>query len=310
VPGTRAPSTAQIPLAEKARESVALLRSHHANAAATAGFEWVFDDLLAYDHLLRKYTGRALENATVLEIGFGARPWRLLALLAAGVDAEGIDAEVPILDGTLGEFTAALRTNGFERVLKSVVRHLLYDSRERRQFDAALTAHGMARTVDSGRFHVANAAEFEPTRRFNLIVSEDVFEHIDRAALPVVTRRMRRWLTTDGLALIRPNVFTGITGGHALDWSRESFTRPTRRTVEPWDHLRRAEHRPNTSLNRLTRKEYREVFSGVFDILQEDVAQPDLGREFLAGAAARELAVWPDEELFSNQVRMVLRPRT
>ena len=43
----------------------------------------------------------------------------------------------------------------------------------------------------------------------------------------------------DGLALVCPNIFTGITGGHRLDWNRFSFTRPhPRRHTPPWDHLR------------------------------------------------------------------------
>ena len=105
-------------------------------------------------------------------------------------------------------------------------------------------------------------------------------------------------------------MFTGITGGHALGWTRHSFTTAGRaRTVEPWDHLRERRHRPNTYLNELTRAEYRSLFSSEFEILEEEVSLPDLGREFLHGPVARELESWPEEELFSNQVRMVLRAR-
>jgi trans-aconitate methyltransferase len=168
----------------------------------------------------------------------------------------------------------------------------------------------MDRPIDVRRFQVGDAADFEPTRRYDLVFSEDVFEHIPRESLSVLVPKMARWLRPGGLALIRPNVYTGITGGHALDWSRQSFIQPSRRTVEPWDHLRGGHHRPNTYLNQLTRQEYRDIFSTAFTILDEEVALPGLGREFLTGSVARELDGWSDDELFSNQVRMVLRPRT
>lgn len=35
---------------------------------------------------------------------------------------------------------------------------------------------------------------------------------------------------------------------------------------------------------------------------------PNLGQEFLTGDVARDLAAYPEEELFSNKVLFVLRP--
>ena len=43
--------------------------------------------------------------------------------------------------------------------------------------------------------------------------------------------------------------------------------------------------------------------------LAEEVTLPDLGRELLTPELRQRLADYPDEELFSNQVRFVLRPR-
>lgn len=306
----RSPSTADLPLLDKARESIALLRSHRRMVGHGQDFAWLFDDLASYDRLLRAHGCPPLRAASVLEIGYGARPYRLMALLRSGVDAEGLDAEVPILGGSAREFVAAYRRNGAERVLKSLARHVLFDRRERREFDAAMAARGLAGPIEPSRFQVADAAEFEPRRSYDLVFSEDVFEHIPRESLITLVPRMARWLRPDGLALIRPNVYTGITGGHALDWSRESFSRQApRRTVAPWDHLRGARHRPNTFLNGLSRQDYRDLFATSFEILDEEVALPGLGREFLTATVARELAGWSGDELFSNQVRMVLRPR-
>jgi hypothetical protein len=63
-------------------------------------------------------------------------------------------------------------------------------------------------------------------------------------------------------------------------------------------------------LNEVTRAEYRSLFSGHFDIIEERVTRPDLGRPYLDDRAREALAAWPDEELFSNQTLFVLRPRT
>jgi hypothetical protein len=50
------------------------------------------------------------------------------------------------------------------------------------------------------------------------------------------------------------------------------------------------------------------MFRRHFEILEENVTLPNLGREFFTGVVARELARFPEEALFSNQVRFVLRP--
>lgn len=299
-----------MPVLKKAREDLRLFRSHWTATRSGEDFSWVHEDVEAYRQLLDRYGAKRLEDARVLEIGYGARPFRLIALQSMDIDAEGVDAEVPILEGRLSEFRAALRVNGFERVIKSSIRRVLFDPREHRQFTASLRARGFAEKIDRRRFHVADAAAFESRADYDLIISEDVFEHVASGSLAALLPKMASWLAPGGIALIRPNIFTGITGGHALDWSRNSFWLPNpRRTTEPWDHLRSRQHTSNTHLNRLTRRDYRELFSTHFDILEEDVSLPGLGREFLTGEVARELSDWPEEELFSNQVRMVLRPR-
>jgi hypothetical protein len=305
-----APSTAPVPLRRKLAVSVELLLDYAARAREPVDFGPLFADLDAYDELLRAHAGRGLADARVLEIGYGARPYRLVALISMGVDAFGADAESPILRGTLAEYRTAFRTNGIERVAKSLVRHTLFDARERKAFRNQLASRGRDVRIEPERFQVADAATLEiPDGSQDLIFSEDVFEHVNQESLATLVPLMARWLKPDGLALIRPNIFTGITGGHLLEWNRRSLAvGRRRRRTEPWDHLRAQRVQPNTFLNRLWRREYRELFGRHFEIVDEQVALPDLGREYLTGAAAAELADVPDEELFSNQVRFVLRP--
>jgi hypothetical protein len=306
-----APSTAKVSFRTKLTENFQLLRFHLAERKEPVDFGWLFEDLDEYDSFLRKYAGPPLADAKVFEVGYGARPHRLTALLSMGVDARGVDAEVPILDGSLQEFRTIFAENGIERVAKSLVRHILFDRRERAAFARELTHRGYPRLVDKSRFLVSDAAKVEiAPESLDLIYSENVFEHIGRDSLEKLVPKMARWLKPTGLALVRPDIFTGITGGHFVEWYPRSFARQTaRRRSAPWEHLRKRRFRPNTSLNELTRADFRALFAEYFEILEEVVKLPDLGREFLVGEVASDLASYPDEELFSNQVLFVLRPR-
>jgi hypothetical protein len=232
-------------------------------------------------------------------------------LIRRGIDASGVDVEGPVLDGSLREFAQIYRANGFERLVKSLIRHALFDTRERSSFENELQPHRSAAAVDRSRLLLSDASQLDlPSGVFDLIISEDVFEHIKRDALELLVPKMANWLNSTGLALIRPNIFTGITGGHLLEWSHVSFLHPPRRRKsEPWEHLRRRRFSPNTTLNRMSRSEYRTLFSTHFEILEEIVKLPDLGREYLTAEVANELRAYDDEELFSNQVLFVLRPR-
>jgi hypothetical protein len=81
------------------------------------------------------------------------------------------------------------------------------------------------------------------------------------------------------------------------------------RATPAWGHLRN-EHAPaNCFLNRLTRASYREHFRARFEIAEEVVKYPGLGRRHLDPALREELARWSEDELFSNVVLFVLRRR-
>jgi len=68
-------------------------------------------------------------------------------------------------------------------------------------------------------------------------------------------------------------------------------------------------HPANTYLNKLSLADYRKLFSRHFDILQETCVRPNLGSQFMTPEIRLELNQYPDEELFSNAVIFLLRPR-
>jgi Methyltransferase domain len=305
------PSVARgLPLRRKLDEGARLFRIYRAEARADQDLEWLFDEVDEYRHLLECHSGTDLENANIFEIGFGPRPYRQIILQSMGINARGVDIEAPLLPGRPTQFILMLRRNGVERAAKTLIRSVFFDRRERRLLERGLHRRGLARRLDPERLTVADAGELElPPASLDLIFSEDVFEHMERTTLERVVALMATWLKPGGLALVRPNVFTGITGGHLIEWSRRALRLPpTERQSEPWDHLRKRRAAPNTYLNELTRADYRALFGRHFEILEEQVAQPDLGREYLDARARAELRDWPEDELFSNQTMFVLRP--
>jgi Methyltransferase domain len=305
------PSTSSgLPLSRKLDEGVQLFQLYRREARAGIAFATLFDEIEEYDELLQRHSGIPLDRASVFEVGFGARPHRQVAMQSMGFDVCGVDVEAPVVPGQPSQFVEMMRRNGIERAMKSLVRHALFDRGERRALDRALRARGLARRLDPERLIVADATTLKlPPGSIDLVISEDVFEHIERGPLARIVERMAGWLRPGGLALVRPNVFTGITGGHLIGWSRRALRNPPdERQSEPWEHLRKRRFEPNTYLNELTRADYRALFSSHFEILEERVAQPDLGREHLDERARAELSEWPEEELFSNQTLFVLRP--
>jgi hypothetical protein len=305
-------SAQDVPVTEKVREWWSLFVDRLSTSSSEQTLEHVFNSLDEYDAYLWKYANARLPDASILEIGFGARPRRLIALLSRGCDAIGVDLDQPCLRGTPREFVSIYRRNGFERTLKTLVRWSLFDRRERRSLAQKIATQDGKIRVDNDRFLVMDASSpgfdgLMRERRVDLIVSEDVFEHMPTSALRVLVARMPHWLRPNGLALIRPNIFTGILGGHLVEWSKP-LERRSRRRSEPWEHLRKKRYVGNTFLNELTRNDYRDLFSQHFEIAEEHVMVSDLGREFATPDVLADLRTYPPEELFSNHVLFVLRP--
>jgi len=263
-----------------------------------------------YGELFEKHTGRDIKSAKIVEVGFGARPYRLATFHVKQLNAVGIDLDMPVLEGSLREFLRVARNNGLERALKSITRHYIADRIEQKKFKKHHCHTG--EFLNRKNLLIGSASNPEIWRRLgrvDLVTSEDVVEHIPVDGLKMLARLIAEHLSDDGLALICPNIFTGITGGHLLEWYHDMVDEPGK-VSEPWEHLRRNRIPVNTYLNRLTRADFRDLFSEHFQILEEIVRQPDLGRQWFTDDVRQDLSKWPEEELFSNQVIFVLRKQS
>jgi SAM-dependent methyltransferase len=238
----------------------------------------------------------------------------LFALASTAADAEGMDLDIPLLKGTLKEILTIWRANGAERALKSAARHFLFDMPERGALRIAIQKAGGHFSIDPSRFIVGDASEDRTWTQlarssYDLIVSEDVLEHVTADRLPQLLEKIAIHLRPNGIALLRPFIFTGIAGNHLPEWYPHVVEKRQKRRSAPWEHLRMDRFRANTYLNRLTRADFRSLLADHFEILEENVKFPDLGRQYLNVELRNELKHYDDDELFSNSVLFVLRRR-
>jgi len=302
-------SVAGINFAQKLLEGLSQFRMRMAIGSSMEGIHRILRNLDDYRATYERLTGRPFDRARVLEIGFGAQPIRLISLMSMGIDVRGIDLDMPMLEFSPMRLLKIARKNGPERAFKTAVRNVLFDGRDRAKLRSALRQRGYKLKIDGKRFLVGDAATFDyGPDRVDFVYSNDVFEHIPRKGLEQLVERLGAIMSPDGLALITPSVYTGITGGHLTEWYGNLVPLDVPRKSEPWEHLRKRRYSANTYLNGLSRADYRAVFRRHFEIVEEKVMDPALGRRWLTPEVRADLSEWTEDELFSNRVEFALRP--
>ena len=306
-------SRREISLLAKSYEWVRHFRMRLGKGAPDGGASAIAGNIDEYRMLVARHSALDFRACRILEIGYGARPLRMFYLLGMGYDATGIDLDRPVLRGSPAEFVQILRDNGVERLAKSIVRHFAFDVGERRRFAQYLNGSGGGWNLDETRFHVGDAsnsteAAFGP-RQFDVVFSEDVFEHIEETKLICLCRNMQSWLSPGGLGLIRLNPFTSIAGGHLVEWYSHEIGMSHPRRSDPWEHLRRRRYVPNTYLNELGWFRYREIFQEHFEICQEYAREQAGARAYLSPEVRAELSRYSEVELLTGNIMFVLRRR-
>ena len=266
------------------------------------------------DDYAKKYnavTGGDLSEASILEIGYGARPNRLIALMSLGYAAKGIDLDKPLLKGRMAEFVQVYRRNGAKRFLKSLIRHTLFDKHERRSLQKVLKSRGCNLNIDESKFLVGDARSFQfPSGSIDFIYSEDVFEHIPPDAIHAICGNLSHAISSAGLALVSPAVHTGIAGGHLVEWYPHTLDLNNSRDSEPWEHLRKRRYHAGCYLNELRVHEFKKIFEMYFDVIEVLSIESGLGRRWLTSQIRQELAAYSEAELLSNKWTFVLRKKS
>jgi hypothetical protein len=282
------------------------IRTLHSNANL---IPW--GDFALYENILRKHGGSNLASSAVLEVGYGARPWRLITLISMGINARGIDLDQPAVGFSLRRLLVALRKNGLERFLKSAFRSFFFDSKDLVQLKNELHDKGFEFRFDLQRFQVGDAANVGifSESEFDFCFSEDVFEHIPEDSLASIVKNLHTWLKPRGIAFIRPHIFSGISGGHDPDFYPH---RILDKSIDPnlaWSHLVDEKFTVNTYLNRLRLEQYKTLFLPYFEILETVERIKDLGKEYLTREVQDVLQRYTQEELLTNQIGFILKSR-
>jgi hypothetical protein len=297
-------------VAEKWRQAITFFRWKATAARNPNEFDALLNGLEENAATYEQTTGKRFADARVFEIGYGARPMRMFALMSMGVDVWGIDLDAPLYKFSLARLFEIFRRNGPERALKSAVRNLLFDAKEQAILREALTMRGYKWHIDGTRFLIGDAAAHDYSKdKYDFIFSDDVLEHIPPDDLEKLLASLVNAITPSGILILTPLVFTGISGNHLPEWFPYLCNKDIPRRSEPWEHLRKARWQGNVFLNRMTRAAYRETLSRYFEIVEERPKVPDLGRRWLTPDVREELREWSDDELFSNRVRFVLRAK-
>jgi len=266
------------------------------------------DDCLRLKEIYERHSAKPLSESRLFEIGYGARPLRLFIFSSMGCDVRGIDLDAPVIDLRPSDYLRVIRQNGVERGAKSIMRNVLFDAKIYDLLKERLKARGVQPAFNREGLLVGNAAEFA-FDQVDLFFSSDVFEHIPPDQLKYLLDHLHSACNPDTILIITPNIYTGITGNHLKEWYGSKVEQNLERESEPWEHLRKDRFQANTYLNKLWRKDYRELFGQRFEILDELVMYPEQGRQYLTGATAVELADIDPEELFSNQVSFIMKPK-
>ncbi len=287
---------------------------HLSRLRKPAEFGHIKSDLAAYFDIYEKATGRGLDSARVLELGYGQRPFRIIALQSLGISAAGIDLDAPLYRLDVRTLARIAQRNGFTRALKSSLRRAVFDGHEYRGLAAFLQEnYGRPMSLDVASLIVGDASETETWARasgpFDFVYSEDVLEHVPLGAIRRVLENLANNLVEDGVAVVTPMIFTGICGGHDLGWYPHQVNTENVARGPAWGHLTGESPVADTFLNRLTRAQFRGLFEERFVIESETALLCDVGRQHLTPERRRVLSDFPEEELFSNSVRFVLRKK-
>ena len=225
-------------------------------------------DTALRDHLIllnafKKYSDSDIETSRILDVGNGQNASQVVLFQADGAEVTGIDMEIPTYKMNLKLLLKVAKINGFERAIKSLIRHLLFDKKYYKDLKEQYQKHFDLNTLDC---RLMNAAKMEfADNTFDFAYSTWVFEHVDNVSESL--KEVNRVLKPGGLAWIGIHLFPSLSGGHNIEWI-DPENNPSDK-VPVWDHLRENRFPINTYLNKLTLDQYREIFRNNIKIIEE-----------------------------------------
>ncbi|MGC2432154.1 MAG: class I SAM-dependent methyltransferase [Desulfobaccales bacterium] len=292
----------RVPWIQRLRWALGILRAYRVSNLENADGQIIFHQKLAA--IIKATLEPDPNGLRLLEIGCGQRASQTILFTADGLTATGIDVEVPTFRMPLGRFLQVLRANGWERGLKSILRHWLFDG----QFFRRLSCqYGQPLPLDRVDVRLMSATQMGfPDNYFSFIFSSLVFEHIDD--VPAAVREVNRVLKPRGRACINVHLFPSLSGGHHPEWT-DARRPPTHPRVPPWDHLQDNRYPAHSHLNRLRLTDYRKIFNSYLEVLEENQVMEMTG-ELSPGLETILVAKgYTREDLLTREVAFLCRKK-
>lgn len=272
-------SNQKVPLYRKIQSALSIFRAHRDKIFSNAKNAIMCHQLLL--SYLDNYLGFSVEKCRILDLGCGQTATQTALFHADGAKVIGIDIEVPTFRINIPIFFQVIRLNSFERALKSIARHILFD---KSFFSELSKEYGKHINFDDIDTRIMNAGHLTfDSASFDYIFSLWVFEHIND--IEAAVKEVNRVLSSSGIAVIFIHLFRSLSGGHCLEWGIPEQSPSIK--VPPWDHLRNNKYPANTYLNKLTISQYRNIFQSYTNIVEEQITIE--GERFLTKEIEAEL---------------------
>ncbi len=252
---------------------------------------------------LHKYVNIPVEKARILDIGCGQTARQVVLFHTDGADATGIDIDISTYKISIPLFFKIIRTNGVERAMKSLARHILFDKKFFRELSLEYVKPLVFDNVD---VRIMDATKmYFASDSFDLIFSNVVFQHIDN--LEDAVKEVNRVLKRSGIAAIYIHLFPSISGGICHEWLSPEQSSSSK--VPPWDHLRENKYPVNMHLNKIKLNEYRKIFSFHTNVIEEQLSTE--GEQFLTQVIEDELNIkgYTREDLLTRTVLFLVRKK-
>jgi len=257
------------------------------------------DVFLGAKSVLEQHVKKDIADVRILEAGCGQRFAVTLLFHSTGAQVVGIDTDFVDPHFSLRGYLSVWKVNGFERFVKTLVRHVFFD---KTYYDALAKEFGRPLKMDDVDVRVMNACALEfPDNHFDYVYSNAVFEHIDD--VPAAAQEIARVMVSGGIFNVGIHLFPSLSGGHNFEWSRPDENPSA--TVPPWDHLRQNLLPTHVYLNRLREKDFIQAFSKHFEIL--DVESKYEGEKLLTPEIQAELSDYSRDELLKRSIRVIMR---
>jgi SAM-dependent methyltransferase len=259
-----------------------------------SGADWVMKLYKATSSRITEATGLPVENMKGLDIGPGQQLGCLKAFSVHN-DVVGIDTDIIAQGFNPLDYLRMLQHNSAMRTVKTFARKALgVDAR----FNSALAERFGVKRFPRLRVLKMSATQMTfPDETFDFVYTHSVFEHIDDPEAAM--REVRRVLKPGGVAYISIHIFTSHSGCHDPKILTDGTPIPPL-----WPHLRPSlvdTVRPNTYLNKVLLKGWREMFDRVMPGTNyvNDRQDDEIGDGLRLLREQGELADYSDEELMT-----------